>query len=122
MKIHIIADLSKPTEIIPRLFTALAEHAHFTISNIPDDNADINYFSLYLLYPKEGYTKTKTAALFSHKEINSQAKLREWNRVKELVDIRFYWSDLYKSELEQCGLSEKVTIFLDRDKFNFENH
>lgn len=118
MKIHIIADLSKPTDIIPRLFTALAESAHFTISDVPDDNTDINYFSLYLLYPQTPYVKTKTAALFSHKEINSPAKLKEWNRVKELVDLRFYWSDLYADELNACGKSAKVTIFLDREKFN----
>jgi hypothetical protein len=118
MKINIIADLSKPTEIIPRLFTALSEHAHFTISDIPDDSADVNYFSLYVLYPKEGYTKTKTAALFSHKEINSPNKIKEWNRVKGLVDLRLYWSDLYASELEASGKSAKVTIFLDREKFN----
>lgn len=117
MKIHIICQNYESDRIIPRLFTALAKGAKFTISDIPDDNADVNYFSLYMEYPKQVYTKTLTAALFSHKEINVPSKLAQWYRVAELVDIRFYWSNLYKNELEQYGVSRKIIPFLDRNKF-----
>lgn len=120
MKIHIIADLSKPTDIIPRLFTTLAEHAHFTISDMPDDSSDINYFSLYLLYPQIPYTKTKTCALFSHRELNVPSKLSEWERVAKLVDLRLTWSQLYYNDLIKHGKTEIVTPFIDREKFNLK--
>jgi hypothetical protein len=120
MKIHIIADLSKPTDIIPRLFSALSEHAHFTISDSPDSSADVNYWSLYLLYPKEPYTLTKTCALFSHYETNVKSKADEWKRVAQLVDLRLTWSKLYYDDLIKYGKTVIVNPFIDRDKFNFE--
>lgn len=120
MKIHIICDRTDSTRIIPRLFTSLAEQAKFTIGETPDDKADINYFSLYLLYPKEGYTKTKTAALFSHYEHNVPSKAKEWERVAKAVDLRLTWTEKYKAILKQYGQTEIVLIGLDRGKFNFE--
>ena len=118
MKVHIVCDRLEEDRIIPRLYTTLSDATHFSISETPDDKADINYFSLYLLYPKEGYTKTKTAALFSHKEINVPAKLKEWERVARSVDLRLTWSDLYMSDLEQYGMTRKIIPYLDRNKFN----
>lgn len=118
MKIHIICDRAETDRIIPRLYTTLANYAKFTISDVPDDKADVNYFSLYLLYPKNGYTLTKTAALFSHKEINVPSKLKEWIRVAKAVDLRLTWSDLYVSELEQYGMTRKIIPYLDRVKFD----
>lgn len=121
MKIHIICSNYQTDRIIPRLFNALATGAKFTISDEPDDNADVNYFSLYMDYPKQVYAKTLTAALFSHKEVNVPSKLKEWIRVAQLVDIRFYWSDLYRADLEQYGKSVKVTPCLDRQKFDIKD-
>ena len=100
------------------MFNALAQKAHFTISDIPDDNADVNYFSLYLEYPKEGYTKTKTAALFSHREDSVKAKLSEWQRVANAVDLRLTWSKLYYDDLMQYGDTKIVTSFIDLEMFN----
>jgi len=118
LKIHIICDRTESDRIIPRLYTTLAHHAKFTISESPDPHADVNYFSLYLLYPKAGYHETKTAALFSHKELNVPSKLKEWNRVAKAVDLRLYWSDLYREELEQYGKCAKIIPYLDRTKFD----
>lgn len=120
MKIHVVCSNYESDRIIPRMFNALAQKAHFTISDVPDDTAQINLFSLYLEYPKIPYTLTKTAAMFSHYEKDVKSKADEWNRVAKLVDIRLYWSDLYKENLEQYGLSAKVTPFIDREKFNYE--
>jgi hypothetical protein len=122
MKIHIISNEyeTNPDQVISRMFLELAKNAHFTIGTEPDDNADVNYFSLYLLYPKSPYTKTKTAALFSHKEENSPAKAKEWDRVAKLVDLRLCWAEKYKRELEQFGLTRIVIAPLDHEKFNYE--
>jgi len=120
VKIHIVCSNYLEDRIIPRMFTDLSSVAHFTISDIPDDNADVNYFSLYLDYPKEGYSKTKTAALFSHREDNVKSKLLEWQRVANAVDLRFTWSKKYYDDLIQYGDTKIVTPYIDRIKFNYE--
>lgn len=122
MKIHIIANEieTNPTHVISRIFLDLAKNAKYTISEQPDDFADINYFSLYLLYPKENYVRTPTAALFSHKEENSKAKIQEWERVAQSVDIRLCWAEKYEKELKKYGATFIVTPYLDRIKFNFD--
>lgn len=119
MKIHIINSdyLANPTQVISRLFLELAKNAKFTISLEPDDNADLNYFSLYLLYPKNGYKLTKTAALFSHLETNNPSKAKEWNRVAQAVDLRLTWSKLYYDQLVKYGQTAIVIPPLDTEKF-----
>lgn len=118
MRIHIVTDRIDSDRIISRLAQTLADYTHFSISETPDDTADLNYFVLYLLYPKEGYNKTLTAALFSHKEVNVPSKLKEWERVAKVVDLRLYWSNIYKNDLEQYGKTAKIIPYLDRNKFN----
>lgn len=117
MKIHVVCSNYLEDRIIPRMFKDLANHAHFTISDKPDDNADVNYFSLYLEYPKEGYTVTKTAALFSHREDKVKAKLSEWERVAKEVDLRLTWSKLYYDDLIQYGDTKIVTPYIDLELF-----
>lgn len=117
MKIHIVCSNYLEDRIIPRMFKDLSKHAHFTISEIPDDNVDVNYFSLYLEYPKEGYTKTKTAALFSHKETNVKSKLDRWNDVAKQVDLRLTWSKKYYDDLIQYGDTRIVTPYINLELF-----
>lgn len=118
MKVHIVCSRLETGRIIPRLARQLAQDAHFTISEKPDDKADINYFLIYLEYPKNGYTKTKTAALFSHKEENEPSKAKEWERVAKAVDVRLTWTQKYLKDLEQYGESYIVIPPIDRVKFN----
>lgn len=117
MRIHIVTDRIDSDRIISRLAQTLADYTHFSISETPDDSAQLNYFVLYLLYPKEGYKKTMTAALFSHKEVNVPSKLKYWDYVAKEVDLRLTWSNLYISELEQYGMTRKIIPHLDREKF-----
>lgn len=117
MKIHIVCSNYESDRIIPRMFKDLANKAHFTISGEPDDTAQINYFSLYLEYPKEGYTKTKTAALFSHREDNNKVKLSEWSRVANEIDLRLTWSKLYYDDLIKYGDTRIVTPYINLDEF-----
>lgn len=99
------------------MFQDLAKGANFTISDKPDDTADLNYFSLYLEYPKEGYKVTRTAALFSHREDNVKTKLAEWSRVASDVDLRLTWSKIYYYDLLNYGETHIVTPYIDLEKF-----
>lgn len=103
-----------------RILSRLAKDLPYTIKSIPDDNADINYFFPYMEYPKEGYTKTKTAAWFTHLDKNVSNKVKTWERVAKAVDLRLTSALIYQQMLEQYGVTRIVTPSLDHNLFNLE--
>ena len=118
MKIHIVCSRLEADRILPRLAKSLAANAGYSISETPDDNADLTYLLIYLEYPKNGYYKTKTAALFSHLEENDLSKAQEWERVAKEVDIRTTWAKQYYEKLINYGVTFIVTPPLDSEKFS----
>lgn len=103
MDINIVWNTSKPG-IITRLATALQKETGWTISKPPRDSADLNYFMLYISIGQQStYTKTKTAAWFTHLELNRPNKQDWWNTAAARVDLRLTSARQYGPMLEVFG-------------------
>lgn len=118
MKVHIVSRDYKSNQILARLVKILAEQRGFTVADVPDDNADINYFFPYLEWDKyRGYRNTKTAAWFTHKDVGRPEKELMWDEAAQAVDLRTTSAVLYQKQLQKFGKTEIVTVPLDRKKF-----
>jgi hypothetical protein len=118
MKIHVVCQDYQSNQILARLARILTK-AKFTISDKPDDTAQLNSFFPYLTYNDfTGYDKTKTAAWFTHRDIGRAGKETRWNSTAKDMDLRLTSAELYKKELLDFGPTEIVTVPLDRNKFS----
>lgn len=107
MDINIVWNIAKPG-IITRLATALQKETGWTISHRPRDDADLNYFMLYIMIGQTLYTKTKTAAWFTHYELTRPNKQQWWKDAAERVDLRLTTARQYLSMLQEYGQTALV--------------
>lgn len=114
MKIHIVCKEPNPEHIIHRMAHTLADATGWSIGATPRGDVDLCYFFPYLDYEP---VETKTAALFSHYDLNHQHKAHRWNVVAPLVDLRTTWASMYLPGLEAHGASVKTPPPLDRSAF-----
>jgi hypothetical protein len=118
MKIHIVAQRLEKERILPRLANLLANNTGWSISDTPDENADINYFFPYLELERFPHFKaTKIAAWFTHIDYAQPEKVNMWERAAKRCDLRLTSAKMYYDELKKYGATELVTPPLDRDKF-----
>jgi hypothetical protein len=118
MKIHIICTRLEADRIVPRLANLLAQGTNWTISEVPDETADLNYFFPYLeLDNHKSFNATKIAAWFSHKDYAQPKKVTSWDNAAKRCDIRTTSAKKYFSELEKYGPTFIVSPPLDRNKF-----
>lgn len=121
MKIHVIAQRLEKERILPRLANSLVNGTSWTISDKPDDNADINYFFPYLeleRYPN--FDKTPIAAWFTHLDTAQPEKIEMWKRAAKRCDIRFVSARLYYDDLKKYGATYLVTPPLDLKLFDID--
>ena len=122
MKIHIIATRLEADRILPRLVNLLAEGTNWTVSDKPDENADLNYFLPYLeLDNHKSFNATKIAAWFTHKDISIPAKVKLWDDAAKRCDIRLTSAKMYYEDLKKYGPTFIVRPPLDRSKFDIKS-
>ncbi len=98
-------------DIIARLMNSLAQGTGWPISKEPDLKADINYFGLYIQVgqsPQVVRQLKKTAAYFSHYEIQRQDKIDWWNIAASKVNIRTTVASQYVDILKKTGETHLV--------------
>ncbi len=119
MKVNIVAGkIDNEQRILPRLAQILADGTGWGLSLKPSAKADVNYFFPYLEYSK---TSTQTAAWFTHKDVRGLEKTKRWDEVAEQVSLLLYSAPVYRSDLEQYGVTFQVTPPLDRKKFSIKS-
>lgn len=117
MNIHIVCSRLDADRVLPRLARSLAEGTSWSIAEIPSDTAKLNYFFPYLELQKKQWTKTKSAAWFTHKDTNAQAKANLWDDVAARVDLRTLTAGVYRQDLEQHGSVSMMRPIVERDRF-----
>ena len=118
MKIHIIAQRLDKDRILPRLANMLADGTNWSISEEPDESADLNYFFPYLeleRFPE--FNSTPIAAWFTHIDYAQPEKVEMWNRAAKRCDIRLTSARKYYNELKQYGATHLVTPPVDFSMF-----
>jgi hypothetical protein len=98
-------------DIIARLMNSLAEGTGWEISKEPNPKADINYFALYIQVgqsPNVVHQLKKTAAYFSHYEVQRKDKMGLWNIAASKVDIRTTVAAQYVDMLKKTGETHLV--------------
>lgn len=103
--------------IIPRMASWLAETLDWSLSNHPRKNAELNYYMPYTAFNKRLAPPTQTAAWFTHLEISSRGKVRQWREAAKLVDLRCTTSGLYFGDLSQKGETAKLAPGIDTNLF-----
>lgn len=118
MRIHIIAQRLEKERILPRLANQLARDNSYTISEEPDETADINYFFPYLELERfKTFEATPIAAWFTHIDYAQPEKVRMWNEAAERCDLRLTSARKYYEELKKYGATELATPPLDLNMF-----
>ena len=118
MKIHIIAQRLEKERILPRLANSLANGTNWTLSEEPDENADINYFFPYLELDRfPDFDKTPIFAWFTHLDLAQPLKVLMWENAAKRCDVRLTSALKYKKMLDQYGPTFIVTAPLDLEKF-----
>lgn len=103
MKVHVVS-IQNGDDILGRLLRELIRGTGWSVSDTPDDTADLNYFFPYLEYPEDGYFRTKTAAWFTHRDVHhSAAKVARWDKAAQTVDLRITSAELYRDMLVEYG-------------------
>jgi hypothetical protein len=101
VKIHIVHTIDDG--ILSRLARTLADGTGWSLGTKPDGAATVNYYVPYLLYDKT-FTRTMTAAWFTHREEKSPKKAGLWDRVVQSVDLRTVSTRLYQQRIDKvCG-------------------
>lgn len=93
-------------DIIARLMNSLADGTGWEISKEPSPKADINYFGLYIQVgqsPNAVRQLKKTAAYFSHYEVQRKDKMDWWHIAASKVDIRTTVAAQYVDMLKKTG-------------------
>lgn len=121
MKIHIIAQRLEADRILPRLANMLADNTNWSISESPDEFADVNYFLPYLELDRfRTFNKTKIVAWFTHYETDVPDKQKIWLDAAKRCDVRLTSARKYYNMLIEFGPTFIVTPPLDTDKFKPE--
>jgi hypothetical protein len=117
MKINIVypgPGHPKLSSILPRLAELLAAETGWSLSQKPDDDADLNYFFPYLLLREhEYYHQTMTAAWFTHREETIPEKEVAWDEAAAIVDLRLTATQLYSDALQEFGPTSITTPPID---------
>jgi len=92
--------------IIPRQMRYLAEATGWTMSELPDFDADLNYYAPYIALGRRGHAQP-SAALFTHYEPRTR-KAAIWDAAKHVVDLRLGYAQQYIDALEPFGPVAKL--------------
>lgn len=98
-------------DVVSRLMVSLSEGTGWPISKEPDLKADINYFALYIQVgqsPNVVKQLKKTAAWFTHYEVQRKDKMNWWNIAASKVDIRTTTASQYYDMLKKRGETHLV--------------
>lgn len=118
MKCHIIAQRLEADRILPRLANMLSDNTNWSISDSPDEHADLNYFLPYLELDRfKSFNATPIMAWFSHYEENVPDKQKIWLDAAKRCDVRLTSARKYYDMLIEFGPTFIVTPPLDTSKF-----
>jgi hypothetical protein len=113
MNVHIVCARLAADRVLPRLARTLAEVTGWTIAELPNPQAKLNYFFPYLELQRKSYNVTPTAAWFTHKDTENPDKIRIWERVGREVGLRTLTAGIYKSSLDCYGTVAMVRPAID---------
>jgi len=106
MKVHIVCKTGRE-HVLGRLGHALAEQTGWTLSNVPNRRADLNYFLPYLNVEP---VPTASAAYFSHLETADGAKRAAWYRANAQVDVRVVTARRYLDDLSNVKVVARLPV------------
>ena len=117
MNVHIICNRLYADRILPRLARALAQATGWTIADVPNPDAKINYFFPYLELQHKDWKDTKSAAWFTHRDTSNKDKAALWDRVASQVMLRTVTARMYLPWLEPHGKTDVVRPAVELDRF-----
>ena len=105
MKVHVICSNPEGDSILPRISRYLRDYIGWSLSEQPDQKADLNLFVPYIDYSERfpEWNKTKTAAYFSHHDTIKLQKSEWWRHAAERVDLRICTAQRYADEIAHNG-------------------
>lgn len=112
MNVNIV--LWQDKHIIPRMAEWLNEAYGWTISNAPDNSADVNYYLPYLKWEHHDHPPTKTAAWFTHFEKGTEWKEDKWDHASMWIDKPLVTTDIY---LPMFDNASRIIPGVDMDLF-----
>jgi len=119
MNVNIVTQRLYANRIVQRMARDLAEATGWTLSEEPDETAEINYYMPYAERKRfKGFAATRLAAWFTHREENYPEKATDYDTSARAVDLRLTSAPLYLTDLASYGPAALVTPYLDRDKFS----
>jgi len=112
MKVRIVTPYSvNSNSIIARLARHFTKYNGWPMRPVPHPRAVVNLFMPYTQWRFEKFTRTPTAAWFTHKErpeTEHGAPLRRWEMAAKAVDLRVTPARLYLEELAECGRAVQI--------------
>jgi len=121
MAVNIICRNWKDDRVIPRFSRYLSEQLGWSLTAVPDPNAEIIYLSGYFekTQLRSGWPKIPVAAYFTHYETSppNNAKAKLFDDMAKRVDLRIATAPMYADYLQQFGDTALINPPVERDKF-----
>lgn len=115
MKVNMV--LWKDKHIVPRMAQWLADRNGWTISEEPDNSADVNYYLPYLKWDMKNQPDTLTAAWFTHYEYGTRWKEQHWRQAATFIDTQLITTPIYAAPQFDLDRYQVITPGVDRDIF-----
>lgn len=115
--IHVVTPDVTSDRILARLARHLVVHNGWTVDRKPRADAEWNVFIPYLEWRRTAWTKTPTAAWFTHYEPHDDMRARCWQEAAEAVTLRVSPAVMYVQMLERYGPTAYVPHPVEIDKF-----
>lgn len=120
MAVNVLCRNPNDDRVIPRFARYLRDHLGWTLTAVPDPDADVYYLSGYFEEPLlRGKWTRPVAAYFTHREEQppGNGKAALYDRLAQLVDLRIATAGMYAAPLAACGLTAQITPPVERERF-----
>ena len=117
-RVHVVCSRPTADRILPRFARALTEGTGWTLSDVPDPTAALNYLLCYLEIVRcRGWTATPLAAFFTHFDGSNAHKASLWQEAAQRVGLRVAMCRQYAQLLAPHGATIQARLPLDRSLF-----
>jgi len=117
VKVHIVLEDMREDWVIYRLAKYLSDQNGWTMGQSPAAWADCNLFFPYLCWRFSQWTRTASAAFFTHLESGNSLKEGSWQECAKRVSLRVTMAEQYVARLEEYGPTINITPPVDLGLF-----